>query len=117
VPPRPSSLRNATGHLRPRTYSDTMDGYNPTTGLPSQGAPAEAQISSSYQVQESLLTEFQVRVAEDMASIQYGLNCLTQQVAAVPSQVLEGLARAGAPEESGWLSWISVCNTCSLLLS
>ncbi|KAK4034240.1 hypothetical protein C8A01DRAFT_18927 [Parachaetomium inaequale] len=107
VPPRPSSLRNTTVRLRPRRYSNTMDGYDPTTGLPSQGAPPEAQISSNYQGQESLLTEFQVKVVQDMAGIQHGLNCLTQQVAAVPSQVLEGMARAGAPEESGWFSRIS----------
>ena len=87
-----------------------MDGYNPTTGLPSQSAPAEAQISSNYQGQESLFTEFQLKVAQDMAGIQHGLNCLTQQVAAVPSQVLEGMTRAGAPEESGWRCFL-VCNT------
>ena len=84
-----------------------MDGNDQIIDLLSQGAPVE--ISSDYRGQESLVNEFQAKVAQDMAGIQYGLNCLTQQVAAVPGQVLEGMARVGAPEGSSWRSWFIVC--------
>ncbi|KAH6614540.1 hypothetical protein B0J18DRAFT_439604 [Chaetomium sp. MPI-SDFR-AT-0129] len=105
VPPRPTTLRATTVRVRRRRHSDTMDGYDQMIDLPSQGAPAE--ISSDYQGQESLLTEFQAKVIQDMAGIQYELNCLAQQVAAVPGQVLEGMVRVGAPEGSSRRSWFT----------
>ncbi|KAK4143974.1 uncharacterized protein C8A04DRAFT_11869 [Dichotomopilus funicola] len=107
VPPRPTILRPTTVRVRRRRHSDTMDGYDQMIDLPSQGAPAE--ISSDYRGQESLLTQFQAKVIQDMAGIQYGLNRLAQQVAAVPDQVLEGMVRVEAPEGSSWRSWFTVC--------
>lgn len=107
VPPRPTTLSATIARVRRRRHSDTMDGNVQMIDLPSQGAPAE--ISSDYRGQESRLTEFQAKVVQDMADIQHGLNCLAQHVAAVPGQVLEGMARVEAPEGSSWRNWFTVC--------
>ncbi|KAK3897829.1 hypothetical protein C8A05DRAFT_19481 [Staphylotrichum tortipilum] len=105
-PPLPPRFMTVVFTPRSRRRSDTMDGYDPT-GLPPQGAPVTAQISSDYQGQEPLLTEFQAKVGQDMANIQDGLNYISQQIAAVPGRVLEGMAKAGGSEESGWRNWFA----------
>ncbi len=76
-------------------------------GLASQGTPTE--VSRDFQAQEPLPTEFQAQVAQDMANIQDGIHRLAQQIATVPGQVLEGMARVNGPEESGWRLWLTVC--------
>jgi hypothetical protein len=82
-----------------------MDHDAPMPDIAPQHEVAAADISGDPRRQEAILLELQAKMNQDMAGIQTGLNCLMQQVEAIPAQVAAGMGKPGASGEHGWRAW------------
>jgi hypothetical protein len=89
-----------------------MDDDARMTGIRPLSDLGPTDIGGDPRRQEAILLEFQARVAQDMAGIQNGLNCLMQQVEAVPAQVAAGMTKSAAPAGT----WLPVCTNFLLPL-
>lgn len=109
VPPRSRSASYYTSYeVRPRRRSTTMDYDDPMVDMAPQHEVGGADVSGDARRQEAILLEFQAKMNQDMAGIQTGLNCLMQQVEAIPAQVAAGMSKPGGSGEHGWRAWLPV---------
>ncbi|EAQ84518.1 predicted protein [Chaetomium globosum CBS 148.51] len=107
VPPRSRSASYYTSYeVRPRRRSTTMDYDDPMVDMAPQHEVGGADVSGDARRQEAILLEFQAKMNQDMAGIQTGLNCLMQQVEAIPAQVAAGMSKPGGSGEHGWRAWL-----------
>ncbi|KAK3291636.1 uncharacterized protein B0H64DRAFT_409635 [Chaetomium fimeti] len=110
VPPRSKNISHCTSYrpCSPR-YSNTMDYDDPMMDAVTHQKVTASDASGDQRRQEVLLLELK-RVNQDMAGIQNGLNCLMQQVEAIPAQVVAGMGKPGASGENGWRNWFLGAN-------
>ena len=85
-----------------------MDLDAPMADIAPQREVAAADVSGDPRRQEAILLELQAKMNQDMAGIQNGLNCLMQQVEAIPAQVAAGMGKPGGSGEHGWRAWLPV---------
>jgi hypothetical protein len=85
-----------------------MDDDAPMADIAPQHEVAPADVNGDPRRQEAILLELQAKMNQDMTGIQNGLNCLMQQVEAIPAQVVAGMGKSGASGEHGWRAWLPV---------